>query len=213
MKFKFHFLREIHQFWDSLSLQLVKLMIWIGLYGFFIYRYFLVYEPSLSGNIVTFLHIPEEHSFTNLILLNVTSLLFYLCPLLYLGNQWTQFMTTFNPLIKIRQHFSACHIIVGELLWGIIGMVWFGLNAMIYSLLSLPFSSSDQWIYFMILFMTLSNVLLLFSSWNANLIGWIIILIIFMTCVVYPISLITLIISFLMIFICNVYHIKNSELK
>lgn len=203
--------KEIQQFFNNLSFNFGKLLLLLGIYLFFIYRYVLIYDHSLSGNIVTFLRITGEHTLTDSLLLNITSLLFYLLPLLYMGKSWTLFMKTSNPLFKIRQHFSAQHIFIGELLWILVGYIWFEINQFIYSALSIPFSAHQQWIYFILLFAIISNILLLFACHNADLIGWIIIILTMLLLVAYPLSITILGLIFVILLLGNIYCLKHCE--
>lgn len=211
MNHKSQLFKECQYFIYSISLNIKQIIFWILIYSFFIYRYILLSQASLCGNIVTFLHINGTHTLTDVLIINITSIIFYLFPLLLIGNQWAMFMKTSNLLIKIRQHFSSQHFWIGELLWIIIGSVWYIINSYLYDQLSLSFAKGNQFFYFILIFTIVSNLFLLFSCWNANSIGWIIVII---SISLFTISSPSYIISILILMILlleNIYLIKYYE--
>lgn len=206
MKVKVLLQHEWQQFKAYQKLQLPLLLILLLIYGYFIYRYTVIVQENIPGNIVSFL---EVHvGLIKRLIINMTSFLFYTLPLIYLGNGWLYAMSTSNIMIKIRQPFSWWHLIYGEgLLAGVSGL-WLILNQVMYHLLNLPFANHNQYFSTFCLFMLIGNLLLACHLKWGNLIGWIIIFIGYPILSIYYPSLFMLVVLILIVFLFNIYELK-----
>lgn len=212
MPTKNFFHQEWTQFTNYLRFNWPKLCLLVGIDVFFIYRYLLIREPDIQGDIVTFLQINGQHTLTEAMILNITSILFYCLPLIYNGKEWTTFMKTTNPFIKVRQHFSYHHFLYGQFFWLAWGISWYLLNMVIDHFLNIPFSTISGFCYFVVLFSVLSNILLLCATKDAYLIGWIIIILFLFISVIQRISFLLLIIILLIILVMNYKILQNDDL-
>lgn len=210
MKNKFSFVHEWQQFCSRIKIEWLIAAIFVFLYATFFYRYFWIVK-QVPGNLVTFLSGGEN--IANKIDENIASLLFYIFPMGILGKSWVGFMKSSNVIVRIRQQFSALHVLFGEGILLGINLLWLILNQGLCYLFHLPFAMGMEWVLGISLCMLVGNILLLFHLNDAFLLGWVVVLILLMGCCIFPPTLSFSLIGAGVMILLNGYDLQKIDVE